>query len=115
MLAYVSSNWIVNYVGAGNWFAIPLAAIIGVPSYLNGYAAIPLISGLIKTGMTPGAAMAFITSGAVSSLPAAIAIWGFSKEDGIYSLFGSWVSRINSFSVGIPIMWWHHLTYAVNN
>jgi uncharacterized membrane protein YraQ (UPF0718 family) len=80
MLAYVSSDWIVGYVGAENWFAIPLAAIIGAPSYLNGYAAIPLISGLIEIGMTPGAAMAFITAGAVSSFPAAIAVWALVKK-----------------------------------
>jgi uncharacterized membrane protein YraQ (UPF0718 family) len=67
-------------VGADNPIAIPLAAIVGAPSYLNGYAAIPLISGLIEIGMTPGAAMAFITAGAVSSIPAAIAVWALVRK-----------------------------------
>lgn len=80
MIAYVSSDWIAAYVGADNPFAIPLAAIVGAPSYLNGYAAIPLISGLIEIGMTPGAAMAFITAGAVSSIPAAIAVWALVRK-----------------------------------
>jgi uncharacterized membrane protein YraQ (UPF0718 family) len=80
MIAYVSSAWIAGYVGPDNWFAIPLAAFVGAPSYLNGYAAIPLISGLIEIGMTPGAAMAFITAGAVSSIPAAIAVWALVKK-----------------------------------
>ena len=80
MIAYVSSAWIAGYVGPDNWFAIPLAAMVGAPSYLNGYAAIPLISGLIEMGMTPGAAMAFITAGAVSSVPAAIAVWALVKK-----------------------------------
>jgi uncharacterized membrane protein YraQ (UPF0718 family) len=80
MIAYVSSAWIAGYVGPDNWFAIPLAAMVGAPSYLNGYAAIPLISGLIEIGMTPGAAMAFITAGAVSSVPAAIAVWALVKK-----------------------------------
>ncbi len=80
MLAYVSSDWIASYVGADNPFAIPLSAIVGAPSYLNGYAAIPLISGLIEIGMTPGAAMAFATAGAVSSIPAAIAVWALVKK-----------------------------------
>ena len=80
ILAYVSSPWLASYVGPDNWFAIPLAAIVGAPSYLNGYAAIPLISGLIEIGMTPGAAMAFITAGAVSSIPAAIAVWALVKK-----------------------------------
>ena len=80
MLAYVSPNWITDYVGADNNFAIPLAAVVGVPSYLNGYAAIPLISGLLDMGMTPGAAMAFVTAGAVSSIPAAIAVFALVKK-----------------------------------
>ena len=90
MLAYVSSDWIAVYVGPENWFAIPLAAIVGAPSYLNGYAAIPLISGLIEIGMTPGAAMAFVTAGAVSSIPAAIAVWALVKKPvfALYLLLG---------------------------
>lgn len=80
MITYISSDWIVSYVGADNPFAIPLAAIVGAPSYLNGYAAIPLISGLLEIGMTPGAALAFITAGAVSSIPAAIAVYALVKK-----------------------------------
>jgi len=80
MLAYVSSDWIAAYVGADNPLAIPLAALLGAPSYLNGYAAIPLISGLLEIGMTPGAAMAFVTAGAVSSIPAAIAVWALVRK-----------------------------------
>jgi uncharacterized membrane protein YraQ (UPF0718 family) len=80
MIAYVSSDWIAAYVGSDNAFAIPLAAIVGAPSYLNGYAAIPLVSGLMEIGMTPGAAMAFVTAGAVSSIPAAIAVWALVKR-----------------------------------
>jgi uncharacterized membrane protein YraQ (UPF0718 family) len=86
MLAYVSSDWIAAYVGADNPFAIPLAAVVGAPSYLNGYAAIPLISGLLEIGMTPGAAMAFITAGAVSSIPAAIAVWALVKKP-VFALY----------------------------
>jgi len=80
MIAYVSSDWIAGYVGSDNPFAIPLAAIVGAPSYLNGYAAIPLVSGLMEIGMTAGAAMAFVTAGAVSSIPAAIAVWALVKR-----------------------------------
>jgi len=53
---------------------------------LNGYAAIPLISGLIEIGMTPGAAMAFATAGAVSSIPAAIAVFALVKKP-VFALY----------------------------
>ena len=75
MLRYLPADLIGSLVGGDNWFAIPLGALVGIPSYLNGYAAIPMLSGLLDMGMSPGAAMAFITSGAVSSIPAAIAVW----------------------------------------
>ena len=86
MIAYIPSDWIAGYVGIDNTFAIPLAAIVGAPSYLNGYAAIPLISGLLEIGMTPGAAMAFVTAGAVSSIPAAIAVWALVKKP-VFTLY----------------------------
>ena len=108
MLAYLSSDWVVGYVGADNWFAIPLAAIVGAPSYLNGYAAIPLVSGLMEMGMTPGAAMAFITAGAVSSIPAAIAVFALVKKPvfALYLLLGllgstltAWVYQISGGAI----------------
>lgn len=61
MTAYVPSEWIAGLVGAGSAFALPLAVLVGMPSYLNGYAAIPLVSGLLDLGMSQGAALAFMT------------------------------------------------------
>ena len=80
MVAYVPSDWIAAAVGPGNLFAIPLAALIGMPSYLNGYAAIPLVAGLMKLGMTPAAGLAFMTAGAVSSVPAAVAVYALVRK-----------------------------------
>jgi uncharacterized membrane protein YraQ (UPF0718 family) len=108
MLAYVSTDWIVNFVGADNPFAIPIAAFVGAPSYLNGYAAIPLVSGLLEMGMTPGAAMAFITAGAVSSIPAAIAVFALVKKP-VFALYlslgligamlSAWVFQLSGASI----------------
>ena len=108
MVAYVSPDWIIAYVGEDNPYAIPLAAIVGAPSYLNGYAAIPLISGLVSIGMTPGAAMSFITAGAVSSIPAAIAVYALVKKPVfiLYLLLGltgamisGWVYQISAIGL----------------
>lgn len=74
MTVYIPPEWISRFLGSGAWYEIPLAALVGVPAYLNGYAAIPLVSGLVDMGMNPGAAMAFMTAGAVSSIPAAMAV-----------------------------------------
>jgi hypothetical protein len=86
MLAYVSPEWIGSLVGGESLFAIPLAAIVGIPSYLNGYAAIPLVASLLDMGMSPGAAMTFITSGAVSSIPAALAVYALVRKP-VFALY----------------------------
>ena len=86
MMAYLPASWVVSAVGGGNAFAIPLAAVVGVPTYLNGYAAIPLIAGLLEMGMSGGAALAFATAGAVSCIPAAIAVWALVRR-GVFALY----------------------------
>ena len=80
MNAYIPAGWIANIVGHQSTFAIPLASVVGIPACMNGYAAIPLISGLMEMGMTSGAAMAFITSGAVSSIPADLAVYALVRK-----------------------------------
>jgi len=75
MVAYVPAGWIAGTLGTGSWYTIPLAALAGIPAYLNGYAAVPLVSGLLDLGMNKGAALAFMTAGAVSSIPAAMAVY----------------------------------------
>lgn len=75
MLAYIPGEWIAQSLGQGGLFGVSMAALVGIPAYLNGYAALPLISGLVNQGMDPGAAMAFLIAGGVSSCPAAIAVF----------------------------------------
>lgn len=75
MLAYVPGEWIAQFLGDGGFAGTALAALVGIPAYLNGYAALPLMSSLVDAGMDPGAAMAFLIAGGVSSIPAAIAVF----------------------------------------
>jgi len=62
------------YVGRDTWWAVPLAVFVGAPAYIDGYAALPVVRGLIDHGMAPGAAMAFLVSGGVVSIWGAMAI-----------------------------------------
>ncbi|MEE9156900.1 MAG: permease [Gammaproteobacteria bacterium] len=100
MIAYVPVGWIAEIVGGDKWFGILLASVIGIPSYLNGYAAIPLVAGLLDMGMSPGAAMAFVTSGAVSSIPAAIAVYALVRKPVfvIYVLLGLAGSMMSGYA-----------------
>ncbi len=75
MLAYVPAETITALLGGDGVQPIAVATLVGVPAYLNGYAALPLVGGLIAQGMAPGAGLAFLVAGGVTSLPAAIAVW----------------------------------------
>jgi uncharacterized membrane protein YraQ (UPF0718 family) len=80
MVAWLPGESVTAVLGGGGWSAVPLAVAVGVPAYLNGFAAIPLIGGLMEMGMAPGAALAFLTAGGVTSLPAAMAVYALVKR-----------------------------------
>lgn len=79
MLAYVPAERIGANLGGDGWMPIVAATLIGIPAYLNGYAALPLIAGLIDQGMTPAAGMAFVLAGGVTCIPAAIAVFALTR------------------------------------
>jgi uncharacterized membrane protein YraQ (UPF0718 family) len=80
MVAYVPSDLVARVAGDGGLLSILGATLVGVPSYLNGNAALPLVAGLMVKGMAPGAAMAFLVGGGVTSIPAALAVFGIARR-----------------------------------
>lgn len=80
MVAWLPGEVIARNLGGEGWSAIPLAAVVGVPAYLNGFAAIPLVGELMSMGMAPGAALAFLVAGGVTSLPAAMAVFALVRR-----------------------------------
>ena len=74
-VAWIPAEKVAAFAGDGNVLSIMTAAILSLPLYLNGYAAIPLISTLMDAGMAPGAAMAFVIGGGVSCIPAAVGVF----------------------------------------
>lgn len=79
MVAYLPHDLIARVAGGPGVLPILLATLVGIPSYLNGYAALPLVSGLMSQGLSPGASMAFLVAGGVTSLPAAMAVWAVAR------------------------------------
>jgi hypothetical protein len=76
ILRYVPQAAIAGVLGAGNGLAVVLAALVGIPLYLNNVSALPIVSGLLTQGMQPGAAVAFLIAGPVTTVPAMSAVWG---------------------------------------
>ncbi len=79
MVTYETTDYVAQALGGDGLGTILLAAVVGMPAYLNGYAAVGLLGGLLEQGMAPGAAMSFVIAGGVSSIPAAIAVWALVK------------------------------------
>jgi uncharacterized membrane protein YraQ (UPF0718 family) len=72
---YLPEDVLSPFVGRDSFFAVPIAAIIGAPLYLDGYAALPLVRGLIDRGMAEGAAMTFLVAGGITSAWTAIPVF----------------------------------------
>jgi uncharacterized membrane protein YraQ (UPF0718 family) len=79
MIRYIPAERIAGLLGGDGAGPILIGALVGAPAYLNGYAAVPLVSGLLEQGMSQGAAMSFVIAGGVSCIPAAIAVWALVK------------------------------------
>jgi|SRR5829696_658334 len=75
ILAYVPQEAIAGVLGGQNPLAVPLAALVGLPLYMTEAAALPIVSGLIQGGMSPGAALAFLIAGPATTVPAMVAVW----------------------------------------
>jgi len=104
MLAYIPAETIAAYLGGSGLQPIALSTVIGVPAYFNGYAALPLVAGLMEQGMTPGAGMAFLIAGGVTSIPAAVAVWALVKP----RVFGLYIglSLGGAFLAGMLFQLW---------
>ena len=90
LIQYIPAETIGGLVGGPGVLPVVLGALVGAPAYLNGYAAPPLVAGLMESGMSAGAAMSFMVAGAVSCVPAMAAVWALVKREvfAMYVLFG---------------------------
>ena len=66
---YIPQEFIVKVAGPGNPFAIPIAAIVGIPLYIRTETAIPIGVALMQKGMSVGAVVALIIGGAGMAIP----------------------------------------------
>ena len=80
MIAWLPVDAVGTWLGAGAGpLAVPLAVAIGIPVYLNSFAAIPFVSGLIGLGMSPATGLAFMLATSATGFPAMVAVWALVK------------------------------------
>lgn len=100
---YIPQAAIATLLGESNRLAVPLAALIGVPLYLNNMSALPIVAGLLAQGMQPGAAIAFLIAGPVTTIPALTAVWGVVNRR-IFILYLS-LSLLGAILLGFVSNW----------
>ncbi len=66
----IPAHWIPTLFGGGKVYSVPLAATLALPFYINTEASLPLVKALLDSGMSEGAALAFLISGAGTSFGA---------------------------------------------
>lgn len=66
---YIPQELITRIAGRDNPFAIPIAAVVGIPLYIRAESAIPIGVALSQKGMSMGAVIALIIGGSGMAIP----------------------------------------------
>jgi len=66
---YVPQDFLVQYAGPQNPFAVPVAVLLGVPLYSNAAGIIPIVYALMEKGLSMGTVLAFMMAVTALSLP----------------------------------------------
>jgi uncharacterized protein len=69
---YVPQNFMASIMGAGTWWSVPLAVLLGIPMYSNAAGIIPIVQALLEKGAALGTVLAFMMSVIALSLPETI-------------------------------------------
>lgn len=77
---YVPQDLVLRIAGPHNRFAIPVAAVIGIPLYIRAETAIPIGVALMQKGMSVGAVIALIIGGAGMAIPEMSMLAGIFKR-----------------------------------
>ncbi|MGE5674635.1 MAG: permease [Mycobacterium leprae] len=91
----IPQSWVGSLFGNGHVYGVPLAATLGLPLYINSDASLPLVRSLLDAGMSPGASMAFLITGAGTSLGAIIGALSIARWRIIALVVGTlWVGAV---------------------
>lgn len=102
VVMYVPDTIVENILGVDGLVSIVVAGLISVPLYLNGVGAIPVVNGLLEQGMLPAAAVTFLLGGAVTTIPAMVAVRSVVNTKVFLVYLG--VGLIGSVSIGLALL-----------
>jgi uncharacterized protein len=70
LIRLIPTDVLTTLLGDDSVLAVPLSALLGIPVYVNSDGSLPLVASLMDGGMGAGAAMAFLITGAGTSVGA---------------------------------------------
>ncbi|MFH2021017.1 MAG: permease [archaeon] len=66
---FVPQNFVEKFLSTREWWAVPIAVLLGSPLYANSVSVIPIMEALVGKGVPLGTALAFMTSIVTLSFP----------------------------------------------
>jgi uncharacterized membrane protein YraQ (UPF0718 family) len=99
LVAFVPVSWVERLVGPSGPLSVLFATAAGVPIPLPQVSAVPVVYGLLQQGMDRGAAMAFLVSGPVTSIPAVVLLWSVFQRSVLWLYLG--LSLAGAFLTGV--------------
>ncbi len=98
---FVPMDLIAEYAGENAWYAVPVAAIIGIPLYIRTEAIIPLSAALVQKGMALGSVMALIIGSAGASLTEVILLKAIFKNQ----MIAAFLTVVLSMAIGAGFLY----------
>ena len=84
----VPESFVVEHLGSGQWWSVPMAVFIGIPLYSNASGIIPVAESLLAKGLPVGTTLAFMMSTVAASFPEFILLKQVMKKELLFIFFG---------------------------
>ncbi|KUK77150.1 MAG: hypothetical protein XD93_0505 [candidate division WS6 bacterium 34_10] len=91
---FVPQDLVEKYLSFREWWAVPLATLMGTPLYTNSVSVIPVLEALTGKGVPLGTGLAFMTATVTLSLPAALILKKAMKWQLLALFFGITIGGI---------------------
>ncbi|WP_406336863.1 permease [Streptomyces zaomyceticus] len=99
IVRYVPTDVVSGILGTDGVLSVLVAGLISVPLYLNGVGAIPVVEGLLDQGMVAAAGVTFLLGGAITTIPAMVAVKSVVKTKVFVFYLG--VGLLGSMGIGL--------------
>ncbi|MGW6418723.1 permease [Streptomyces sp. NPDC055055] len=99
IVRYVPTDVVSGVLGTDGVLSVLVAGLISVPLYLNGVGAIPVVEGLLDQGMVAAAGVTFLLGGAITTIPAMVAVKSVVKTKVFAFYLG--VGLLGSVGIGL--------------